>query len=813
MRSPVLIAETPFAGGHGPRYLAPPGRDVDVGMAAYYVGRLRDDEDDAEEIEGDDYLAVRRTLTDDATGESAPEILVLAGIDVDRLSDADKDALLEQLRERLEVLNDAVAAVDWAIAGCGPVVEIPELEEWHEPSWDILPRAGKWAEGHQERALAPIHPASEPEPKPEPEPAARSDDRTAAEAPSPEPGPEREPEAAVTSRYWEEMTDVDSDPRAQERVEDAGEAFEAGRTEGSEPDEDAAAGLAPSPPRWGGEGWGEGGKARTQEDEVPDSASVTPLTPSPPPHPCSPHGAGAGSMLPATVESPARAASAAPTMASAPIEVPPPAPVHPDPVPDVIVPAKEQPPVPAPAQQPLVDGPIRTPASAPLPTARAIDPVQVSQAADRSPALAPLPPKPSEAAATPRQGLRWWVWGPWAAVVVLLTAKVLYLSQIDRTWHQRITESHYAVGPTRVVERVVEKPVEKVVEKVVEKPVDRIVEKVVEKPVEKIVEKVVEKPVLAPGNSKEDEWAKFAAEYKARMERGEVLAAADLLRGWKDYLPAWGAETPAGLTDLQRDFGQAAGERLRAWATGRIADRRFAHAYDGLSAFAASGSVKALFGPTAPAELAAALRSEVRDAEDEYHYTQIRTLAAAEPVPEDRLKQHIDAYLALVEPPGRKLAEVQQLADYRKWLKDGRPAKAVVTITWGPRTVAREHTIEVGLGAGKDGQPAQTFTRTAAAGPGKVWTDTFAVAGLAAAGGRIPYRVKTVRPTSPVEELAEAARERTELFSSDRLVTPEVETGTRVTVEWQGLIAQPDLPPWGESKSSLPPAAPAKGNP
>jgi hypothetical protein len=59
MRSPVLIAETPFAAGHGPRYLAPPGREVDATTAAYYVGRLRDDDDDVEEIEGDDYLAVR----------------------------------------------------------------------------------------------------------------------------------------------------------------------------------------------------------------------------------------------------------------------------------------------------------------------------------------------------------------------------------------------------------------------------------------------------------------------------------------------------------------------------------------------------------------------------------------------------------------------------------------------------------------------------------------------------------------------------------------------------------------------------------
>jgi len=47
----------------------------------------------------------------------------------------------------------------------------------------------------------------------------------------------------------------------------------------------------------------------------------------------------------------------------------------------------------------------------------------------------------------------------------------------------------------KIVEKVVEVPVEKIVEKIVEVPVEKIVEKIVEVPVEKIVEKVVEVPV------------------------------------------------------------------------------------------------------------------------------------------------------------------------------------------------------------------------------------------------------------------------------------------------------------------------------
>src|SRR4051812_20128575 len=146
MRSPVLIAETPFAGGHGPRFLPRPGRAVDPATAAHYVGKARDVEDDVEEIEGDDYLAVRLPLKNPDTEDVAHDFMLLAGIDVDRMTAEERDEVLEQLRERLEVLNDAVAAVDWTTHGHDLVVEIPELEEWHEPAWDALPRAGLWAD-------------------------------------------------------------------------------------------------------------------------------------------------------------------------------------------------------------------------------------------------------------------------------------------------------------------------------------------------------------------------------------------------------------------------------------------------------------------------------------------------------------------------------------------------------------------------------------------------------------------------------------------------------------------------------------------
>src|SRR5262249_16637960 len=140
--------------GHGPRFLAAPGRGVDAALAAHYIDRVRDEADDVEEVEGDDYLAVRMTLDDEATGEKAPQILILAGIDANKMTADEPDEVLEELRERLEVLNDAVAAVDWTVHEHNFVIEIPELEEWHEPGWDVLPRTGQWAEESRDSSTA-----------------------------------------------------------------------------------------------------------------------------------------------------------------------------------------------------------------------------------------------------------------------------------------------------------------------------------------------------------------------------------------------------------------------------------------------------------------------------------------------------------------------------------------------------------------------------------------------------------------------------------------------------------------------------------
>jgi hypothetical protein len=725
MRSPILIAETPFAGGHGPRYLAPPGRGVDANLAADYVSRVKEVEGDPEEIEGDDYLGVRLPLADEATGETAMQVLVLIGIDVDRMSGTERDEVLEQLRERLEVLNDAVLAVDWPTKGYDPVVEIPELDEWHEPGWDALPRMGPWAE--RDTAANPSG-SSESDQGSWGEGSVRSlnsGNESRISASDAEQGHADVPETIPLNPHPEQLLEKQEVPAEVEKSD--------------------AASANQSPPAALSE-------TERGEEETPPVILELPLVPSKQP---SPSVQGPVTVVVQVVADP-KAMN----------------PPEPEPAPDVIVAAKEP--------------------AVPSPVAGTIDPVQVSASVDRSPALAPLPTT-TDPADAPRRGLRWYVWFPWTALVVLIALKYLYLTQVDRTWHQRVTESHYAAGPIKVVE----KPVPTIVEKVVEKPVEKIVEKVVEKPVEKIVEKIVEKPVATADNPKVEQWTKFLAEYRSRMAQSDLIGSADLMVSWQKYLPAWGVETPGELAKERGDFQAQAAAKLQEWTAGRIKDRRFAAGFAGLRAFNESKVVRELLGATTVGELANKSRTELALAEDEYHYIQIRTLAAEVPVSEERLKQHVDAYLAM-EPPGRMLGVVQRLAEYRQWEKAGQPVNAVVTIEWGLRTPTREHTIEIALGLGKDGQPLKTITRTALAESGKIWTDTIPLSGVTDK----QYRVKTVRPTSPVEELAEALTTRTELFFSNPAgpltVANEVDSGTKVTVKWQGIIEKPVLPEWAE---------------
>jgi predicted flap endonuclease-1-like 5' DNA nuclease len=58
--------------------------------------------------------------------------------------------------------------------------------------------------------------------------------------------------------------------------------------------------------------------------------------------------------------------------------------------------------------------------------------------------------------------------------------------------------SSLQAAPPKVIEKIVDRPVERVVEKIVDRPVDRVVEKIVDRPVDRIVEKVVNVQVDNP---------------------------------------------------------------------------------------------------------------------------------------------------------------------------------------------------------------------------------------------------------------------------------------------------------------------------
>jgi predicted flap endonuclease-1-like 5' DNA nuclease len=81
------------------------------------------------------------------------------------------------------------------------------------------------------------------------------------------------------------------------------------------------------------------------------------------------------------------------------------------------------------------------------------------------------------------------------AVIAGLTATIQTLRSTPPKVVEKMVEKIVDRPVDRVVEKIVDRPVDRIVEKIVDRPVDRIVEKIVEKPVDRIVEKIVDRPV------------------------------------------------------------------------------------------------------------------------------------------------------------------------------------------------------------------------------------------------------------------------------------------------------------------------------
>jgi len=131
--NPFLIAETPNAGPHGHRFLVPPECDWDDARIAEFIGRGRER---AEWI-GGNYIAVSRRATQHSTGRSADEVLVLVGIDTAKLTNADREQVVQRLRDLLAEVDAVAGAHKWN-GEQGLVVRLPVLGVWLDSGFPAL---------------------------------------------------------------------------------------------------------------------------------------------------------------------------------------------------------------------------------------------------------------------------------------------------------------------------------------------------------------------------------------------------------------------------------------------------------------------------------------------------------------------------------------------------------------------------------------------------------------------------------------------------------------------------------------------------
>ncbi|MCA9174737.1 MAG: hypothetical protein KDB14_09665 [Planctomycetales bacterium] len=123
---PMLFAETPRAGRWNHRFLVPESLSLSEEQLAEQAARAR------RRPQGANYLAVVRSVEQPATGRAADELLVLHGVEVERLDAATRRVLLKRLAQRLEDLEQLVEALDWEQEGKRLVVHRRELKEWFD---------------------------------------------------------------------------------------------------------------------------------------------------------------------------------------------------------------------------------------------------------------------------------------------------------------------------------------------------------------------------------------------------------------------------------------------------------------------------------------------------------------------------------------------------------------------------------------------------------------------------------------------------------------------------------------------------------
>jgi len=128
-----LVAETPRAGKWNHRFIVSPTCNLSDSEVAKVVATA------SRSPQGEDYLAVSVEAKQVLSGRTGTEILVLTGIEVNKLSDSQRQRVMVQLKQWLADLATLVTEkIDWEqeIEESG-LVKRPELAEWEKYFSDL----------------------------------------------------------------------------------------------------------------------------------------------------------------------------------------------------------------------------------------------------------------------------------------------------------------------------------------------------------------------------------------------------------------------------------------------------------------------------------------------------------------------------------------------------------------------------------------------------------------------------------------------------------------------------------------------------
>ena len=148
--APFLLIETPRAGKWNYRHITPPDLWMNQQQILSIIEAARKKE------EGKNFLAVGQNnqVKQSMTDRSAPELLILAGIDTRRLSSQEKQTLRDLLQSLLIDVDQLVTKnIDWDTEGENDPVARKELMFWFETYFKDTENLG-WKSRNNQRLIA-----------------------------------------------------------------------------------------------------------------------------------------------------------------------------------------------------------------------------------------------------------------------------------------------------------------------------------------------------------------------------------------------------------------------------------------------------------------------------------------------------------------------------------------------------------------------------------------------------------------------------------------------------------------------------------